>query len=553
MTNQQGAPEALRPIARYKIGYHTDDWGMRSSTPSGIPDPAGAWVRYEDHIAALADAQQPATHVQNPAEIEHVAGDVSKNGPESNMAQQPAPSAAAVEHGDGFMEAINEMDELRPFQAAPQPSTTPPADSHPAPVLLSDEELCQIEEPYLLNFRIPLGGQYDFARAVEKAVLAKTYGTQAPQPSPTPQADSQPAPQGETNAQLDIDSNSSAPGQQRDVAGSVALGQPVGNGSDQAAGHTGAQGDKLLIVAERNIRSFLRSAVFKSESDREAALNCVDVLWEAASAPADSVTAPVRQGKWTWVPVEPSTAMLVAGNHGQPGDFSALEVWQDMLGALERSFDYTRPVDPPSTTPPAQAPHAGSQQEARPCHVFTVRKAGALTEWEPTSMAFALPDGAHALYTLPEPTPPAQAADSVLEDAGGANWQDISTAPKDGTRFVAVGNNYGLYSETQHTCIAQWFRGCWMEVSDWNEASELKYLTHWMPLPPLPCSAARAAPQPATADAVDALNDYLEAQDALDNHNNKRVNAEPYEKLMHRRNRARNALDAALAAQRGGL
>ena len=25
MTNQQGAPEALRPIARYKIGYATDD------------------------------------------------------------------------------------------------------------------------------------------------------------------------------------------------------------------------------------------------------------------------------------------------------------------------------------------------------------------------------------------------------------------------------------------------------------------------------------------------------------------------------------------------
>ena len=82
-------------------------------------------------------------------------------------------------------------------------------------------------------------------------------------------------------------------------------------------------------------------------------------------------------------------------------------------------------------------------------------------------------------------------ADSVTAPAGGANWQDISTAPKDGTRFVAVGNNYGLYSETQHTCIAQWFRGCWMEASDWNEASELKYLTHWMPLLPLPGSAAR--------------------------------------------------------------
>ena len=71
--------------------------------------------------------------------------------------------------------------------------------------------------------------------------------------------------------------------------------------------------------------------------------------------------APVWQGKWAWVPVEPSTAMLIAGNHGQPGDFSALKVWHDMLGALERSFDYTRPVDPPSTTPAAQADSVPAQ------------------------------------------------------------------------------------------------------------------------------------------------------------------------------------------------
>ena len=148
------------------------------------------------------------------------------------------------------------------YTAAQQPA--------PAPAPLTDEELCQIEEPYLLNFRIPLGGQYDFARAVEKAVICKMGKAQAPQ--------------GETNVQLDIDSNHSAPGQQRDVARSVALGQPMGNGQDQAAGHPSAQGDKLLTVAERNIRIFLRSATFKSESDREAALNCVDVLWAAARA-----------------------------------------------------------------------------------------------------------------------------------------------------------------------------------------------------------------------------------------------------------------------------
>lgn len=109
MTNQQ-APEALRPIARYKIGYHTDDWGVLSSSPSGIPDPAGAWVRYEDHLAAL-------------------------------QAQRPAPSAAVALSDDlrdrlvAISEAIADQDDraaqamLREILAAPQPFPTPQADS----------------------------------------------------------------------------------------------------------------------------------------------------------------------------------------------------------------------------------------------------------------------------------------------------------------------------------------------------------------------------------------------------------------------------------------
>ena len=89
------------------------------------------------------------------------------------------------------------------------------------------------------------------------------------------------------------------------------------------------------------------------------------------------------------------------------------------------------------------------------------------------------------------PTPTAEQP-ATKETSGGFHvWRDISTAPKDGSRFVATGHNYGLYSEVRHTCVAQWFRGCWMEASDWNETSELKYLTHWMPLPPLPGNAAR--------------------------------------------------------------
>ena len=134
-------------------------------------------------------------------------------------------------------------------------------------------------------------------------VIAGTYGIDgyvaAPQPSPMARAaEGVPAIQGEMNVQLDIDSNHSAPGQQRDMACSLALGQPVGNGSDQVAGHPSAQEDKLLTVAERNIRSFLRSAQFKGESDREAALNCVDVLWAAARAQADSVQEDAARYRW---------------------------------------------------------------------------------------------------------------------------------------------------------------------------------------------------------------------------------------------------------------
>ena len=46
-------PTSGAAIQRYKIGYHADEWGQRSSTPSGIPDASGSWVRYEDHIAEL--------------------------------------------------------------------------------------------------------------------------------------------------------------------------------------------------------------------------------------------------------------------------------------------------------------------------------------------------------------------------------------------------------------------------------------------------------------------------------------------------------------------
>lgn len=98
--------------------------------------------------------------------------------------------------------------------------------------------------------------------------------------------------------------------------------------------------------------------------------------------------------------------------------------------------------------------------------------------------------------------PPAE-QQATKETSGGFHvWRDISTAPKDGSRFVAIGYNYGLYSEGRHICVAQWFRGCWMETSDWNEASELQHLTHWLPLPSPPDDVAAPAEQQAAPKAA---------------------------------------------------
>ena len=54
-------------IKRYKIGYHTDEWGVRSSTPGGITDPSGQWVLYKDHLAALASHGKAPAQAAAPA------------------------------------------------------------------------------------------------------------------------------------------------------------------------------------------------------------------------------------------------------------------------------------------------------------------------------------------------------------------------------------------------------------------------------------------------------------------------------------------------------
>lgn len=94
-------------IQRYKIGYHSDEWGVRSSTPGGISDPSGQWVLYKDYIAALVEAQQPAP-----------SGAVALS--DYLRDRLVAISEAIADQDDRAAQAM-----LREILAAPQPSPTP--------------------------------------------------------------------------------------------------------------------------------------------------------------------------------------------------------------------------------------------------------------------------------------------------------------------------------------------------------------------------------------------------------------------------------------------
>ena len=165
-----------------------------------------------------------------------------------------------------------------------------------------------------------------------------------------------------------------------------------------------AQADSVPAVehvGESQFESWYSAYNPAHKSDKQRARDAyAEGMTDSARAPADSVTAPAGE--------------VVGYRISDPGEPDLGHWLSEEPGA---AWCVSEPLTLATHTQPAHATKAGNQQEARPCHVFTVRKAGGLTEWEPTSMAFALPDGAHALYTLPQPTPPAQTADSVLEDA----------------------------------------------------------------------------------------------------------------------------------------
>ena len=173
--------EALETSRVLKADFESlESYGIENRKRAAAIEAARAYISTD--LAALVEAQQRANHVQNPAEIEHVAGDVSKNGAEVNMStqqeeQEPCPTCAAL--------ARTVMLDQVSFDRKP--------DCYGIRQITDDEGVEEWED---------IRTSPDVAREEANDMMATGRGEiyevvplwTTPLPSPTPQADSQPLP-----------------------------------------------------------------------------------------------------------------------------------------------------------------------------------------------------------------------------------------------------------------------------------------------------------------------------------------------------------------------
>lgn len=87
-----------------------------------------------------------------------------------------------------------------------------------------------------------------------------------------------------------------------------------------------------------------------------------------------------------------------------------------------------------------------------------------------------------------------QVGDKLYRHPPQPAWQNIETAPRDGSDFIGMGSNFGDISGQQgtHRAIVHYDEG-YADFLDSGEAcSRMTYLTHWMPLPEAPAPQQKA-------------------------------------------------------------
>lgn len=154
MPNTTPAPKVA---PRYKIGYRTDEWGAVDTMPDGIPDPAGDWVRYDDHAAVLASAAPPEREPHPPHRdcgCAECAPSFEPDEPTLTVTMRYDLSPSAIE--GAIRDKLIEMGWTPPDAAAPKAA--------PAPAAVAGR-LNELEELDLLNKLIHLGARAASAHA----------------------------------------------------------------------------------------------------------------------------------------------------------------------------------------------------------------------------------------------------------------------------------------------------------------------------------------------------------------------------------------------------
>ena len=412
MTQDKGqVPEVLRPIQRFN-----NICGLMN------PETRGLYVRYEDHVAAIAALH--AAHVQNPAEIEHVAGDVSKNRAEVNMnayAELP-PSVGEYKYGGGlytdaqmrvFADATHALRTQQPApatQQAPQQKAQEPCPTCAAlarTVMLDQVSfdrkpdcygIRQITDDEGVEEWEDIRTSPDVAREEANDMMATGRGEiyevvplwTTPQHSPTAQADSQPA---------------------------QFVDQKSENLSDKAACASPVIDKPAAVLDRARIREIFMAHGFtvkEGQTDlKQYVYDAADALLRAARAPADSAPA--------WASQAVIEYRYTGGTHWcQLGPAERMKPNFDGVYRLQGGvFPVDAPAD--SVTAPAGGGVAGPEWKWVPVDATDdMVRATDKVNFENEDADGTIHNVWNTMLAA-APTPPAPAADGVLEDA--ARWQ----------------------------------------------------------------------------------------------------------------------------------
>ena len=184
-------PTSGAAIQRYKIGYHSDEWGQRSSTPSGIPDASGSWVRYADHVTALAAgqataAQQAPAGVTLRSMIEGMSVSVDVSTGDHDAGHRYFGTVTEVMECQGDKHGVTLLvQDAEPNFAVPTPQA---AQTAPA-AQQAGERVYAFRRKGLADFCTCDEARYEELSNKPHLFETRVFYT-APQPSPTTQADS---------------------------------------------------------------------------------------------------------------------------------------------------------------------------------------------------------------------------------------------------------------------------------------------------------------------------------------------------------------------------